>query len=95
MKMHIEFDNDKKDIVSDGPFSIHIKGNNPWDDFRFMNFSYFFGRELEVVDSFTAGDKTVEISIRGGDFLEHFAPDYAGELICEIEYNDIHFTITK
>ena len=92
--MHIEYGSEKRDIVSNGPFSICVKVRDDWNDFCFMDFPYS-GKKLEVVDSFTLGDKTIYISTCDYDFIERFAPNYDGDLLCEIDYNDIHFTITK
>ena len=92
--MHIEYGDEKKNLVSDGSFSILIKGDDQWGDINIFDFT-LFSKKVEIADSFTVYGKTVEILNCDWDFVENVIPNYSGDLLCEIDYNDIHFTITK
>ena len=94
MKLHIEYGDETKDFFTDGSFSIHIKDLNPLNDFYIFNFT-FLSKKVELADSFTVKGKTVEIINCDWNYIEQVIPNYRGDLLCEIDYNGIRFTITK
>ncbi len=94
MKLRIEYGGKTKDYITDGSFSIHIKDPNPLNDFFIFNFT-FLSKKTELTDSFIAEGKTVEIINCDWDYVEAAIPNYTGNLLWDVEYNDIHFTISK